>query len=379
MRQSENKFVTEENKKSICNGTEVKPLKALPKERKSLPDELAYFQKKTLPSYLIIHPDPVSDDADPIEDMSDTVVNSHPTPAEQDSVSTNWARVNADIDVVHPEADTIKEVESDNESETGNKLDADKKKRKETSNRISSKDDSKVIKSDDSEAVCDIEYIMDESPSSSKMKGVLTGISVLHEVLHSVQHLISSSDQEQQVMLSEGTDISSVTTYKIIAVSSKDGTHRDEIDHSVKKTEVNVLTEIQTCGKKKEYVTDPTIIGYSCKNLDLEWNKENVKLSRINVPYETCMSDSGVKLADNNDRTSKSLSALQKSEVSSYKPSFPVLHASSAYESHTNMSHQRELAVVKHSEQNREPSLSSINANARDPQPSSVSSQLPCI
>jgi hypothetical protein len=364
----------------MCNGTKVKDLKAVPEERKSLIDELAHTQKKPLLSYLITPLDPASDDADPVEEMHDTIdVSSLPTIAERDTDSKKYAQVKTYMDMIHPEPDALEEDEPDNESKTDNKKsETDKKKRKETDNRKSSKYDSKTSTSDGSQVVCDIEYIMDASPSSTREKGILTGTLVKPEVLPSAPHLISTSDLEQQIMPLEVTDDLSVITCEIVAATSKDGRPSAETNHNVKKTEENIMTEIQTFGKKKEYVTDPTIMDHSCKNLDLELNRENMKLSGITVPDETCVSGSDVQLADNSDTIDKSLSSLQKSEVLSYKPSVPISHGFSAYKSHTHASDLHEFAAVKCSEQNTEPSVASINANSRDLQPPSVNSKLPC-
>jgi hypothetical protein len=357
--------VIKNKKKSIGNGTKVKRLKAMPEERMSLLYELAHPQKKPFLSDFITPLDPVSD-----EEMCNVVdVSSVPAVAEQDNGSQKCSQVNIDTNMIRSECDVIEEFEPHTESEGGNKKSgADKEERKETDDRKSSEVKSKIIKND-SQILCDGECVVNESPSSSKEKRILTGTSVLLEVLPSVPYLMSTHSQKQV------TDDLSVTVREAVAAASKDGTPSAETNHSFKKTEENIMIETLTCEMKKGYVADPTTIDNSCKNLDLKQNRENMKQFVINMPNETHLSGSDVKLAHSNDKIDETLSSLQKFEVSSSEPSVPISHGYPTCKPHTYVSCQK-LVATKFSEQNKEPSFASTNAISEDSQPPSVNGRL---
>jgi hypothetical protein len=357
---------------------------AVPEGRQLLLDELTCPQKKPLSQPTTL--DLVTDCVDLTRETSSRVdVSSFSSLSEHNEDIVQHAQMNIDTEgylpeTVHSASDFVEKDEQDNECRANNKkLETGKRKENETANR-SSTSESKKIKYDDSQVMCVTEYIVNEPPSIPSEKGILTMTPVIPEVLSS-----DPNDQEQQTLPLEFSNDLSVPTHEVIVVaSSDDGTPISKADCGGKKIEADVMTEAPGCGMKWEYAADPTTMNLYCKNIDLEQNRKKVNLFGIKMPGNTCdtfVSRSDVKVTHNNNRIDKLLPTLQKSDISSHRPSVPISRGFSTYMSPTSaeyLSYPHEVAVTKCSGQKRGLIFPSANPKSKEPLPPSVNSKLPC-
>ncbi|XP_069673188.1 uncharacterized protein [Periplaneta americana] len=167
----------------------------------------------------------------------------------------------------------------------------------------------------------------------------------------------------EKVLVNEETQqkLSPQTVGSMKEVSTSENPIKDKYNNELEsEKDKNALKE--TSGVfRDEYDPDPILMDVPCKNLDLEWNKENMKLIfGIDVPDEIINPETKTT-GDEENNNSLSASSLSNSGMLNINPS---TYEISTYKSHSSaeyLYYLHELAVARLKEQRAESTSKDTN------------------